>query len=717
MPKKVKVKNRFDGGINTKSSAKDIGDNDLVSAKNVFVNEFGTIKSGSKAQISSGNSLDYVSLPSTNIQAGYGLFQAELDHKRDNNNTPVIKTFVNDLGSSSNKMEIKDSEDSGAWASTFSITANHYASAKTIFHMAEGNLRISDTNFEVNTNASVRWFGHINKTLFSGLTFTNNINQIDGYYNLDNKMTTPGNQFTVASSQISYPETAGNSIHAYINQTDGGEWTAGTYQIGETFVYDGNQESLIKVGISNFVISADGKKLGITVGARAPYNERITDTRMYIRENGTNDPWILLADISLKKGIRTQLDSEYSAWLTVSDGVKVKTGEKLSLKPNIDTYESVNGYSPDESSISIGEDGESYKTSVVTNGRTFVANLKTKNEDDETLHMPDRIMYSQVTKYDIFPTSNYIDIGTNDGDEFVKLESFADRLFAYKKNKLYIINISGGADTQWYLESEYNSLGVESHNSVVKVDLGIIWANKNGLYLYDGTSVSNLQNKIDDQTWFDFCKGNTLMIGFLPKKKEIVIMEGASNGNTDAYIYHLETKSFVFINNLFPINYTYTNLILDTNGKLTTYGNGGNAEDLMFSYDGLQVKNKDSELIFNFDDFGDTKNIKKLYKIIVTYTTKDQEGNGLITTPFSYNYTNEAGTVASGTLFNSMIDTNGATQVDNFLFNENGTPLKAHSLQLIFTPATIGDGSGVDTSIWSINDITIVYRTIGKVVT
>ena len=659
MPIKVKVKNRFDGGINTKSSAKDIGDNDLVSAKNVFVNEFGTIKSGSKAQISSGNSLDYVSLPSTGIQAGYGLFQAELDHKRDNSNIPVIKTFVNDLGSSSNKMEIKDSEDNGAWESTFSITASNYASAKTIFHMAEGNLRISDTNFEVNTNASVRWFGHINKTLFSGLTFTNNINQIDGYYNLDNKMTTPGNQF----------------------------------------------------------ISADGKKLGITVGAKAPYNERITDTRMYIRENGTNDPWILLADISLKKGIRTQLDSEYSAWLTVSDGVKVKTGEKLSLKPNIDTYESVNGYSPDESSISIGEDGESYKTSVVTNGRTFVANLKTKNEDDETLHMPDRIMYSQVTKYDIFPTSNYIDIGTNDGDEFVKLESFADRLFAYKKNKLYIINISGGADTQWYLESEYNSLGVESHNSVVKVDLGIIWANKNGLYLYDGTSVSNLQNKIDDQTWFDFCKGNTLMIGFLPKKKEIVIMEGASNGNTDAYIYHLETKSFVFINNLFPINYTYTNLILDTNGKLTTYGNGGNAEDLMFSYDGLQVKNKDSELIFNFDDFGDTKNIKKLYKIIVTYTTKDQEGNGLITRPFSYNYTNEAGTVASGTLFNSMIDTNGATQVDNFLFNEDGTPLKAHSLQLIFTPATIGDGSGVDTSIWSINDITIVYRTIGKVVT
>ncbi len=69
----------------------------------------------------------------------------------------------------------------------------------------------------------------------------------------------------------------------------------------------------------------------------------------------------------------------------------------------------------------------------MTNSRTFVANIKAKNEDGEKVHMPDRIMYSQIGKYDIFPTSNYIDIGVNDGDEFIKLEAFADRLFAFKK--------------------------------------------------------------------------------------------------------------------------------------------------------------------------------------------------------------------------------------------------------------------------------------------
>ena len=343
--------------------------------------------------------------------------------------------------------------------------------------------------------------------------------------------------------------------------------------------------------------------------------------------------------------------------------------------------------------------------------------MKAKNEDGETVHMPDRIMYSQMSKYDVFPTSNFIDIGVNDGDEFIKLESFADRLFAYKKNKLYIINISGGADTLWYLESEYSTLGIESPNSVVKVDIGIMWANENGLYLYDGQSVSNLQNKIDDQTWFDFCTGDTLMISYLPRKKEIIVMEGSTTTNTDAYIYHIDTKSFVFVDNLFPTGFTYTNLILDNFGQITAYGKSASGTDGMYSYDGKQVVNSDSEVIFNFDDFGDTKNIKKLYKVIVTYSSQDQASNESITAPFSYNYINESGTLATGTLTGDVSDSAGVQRVDNFLFNTDGSPIKAQSLQLKYIPNRVGEAGGTETSKWEINDITIVYRRIGKVVT
>ena len=717
MPKKVKVKSRFDGGINTKSSAKDIGENDLVSAKNVFVNQFGTIKSGGKAIQNDGGSDDYTAQTTGGVTAGYGFYQAQLDHKTNNDNTTNTKTFLSDVNGS-DVHKLLESEDEGAFATKFTLTDANQGLGKNIFHIADGNIRVADANFENNANANVKWFGHIKKTTFKTQTLnTSGVTTINGYFAKDNTLTKP-TATTVGESSLSYPN-AGGTFEFYINDTSGGSWDAGVYQFAITWVYDGNQESLPRP-TGTVTVASDSSKIGITVGARAPYNnERISGSRIYIRDNGSDDPWVLFADIDISEGIRTQLDSDFSNWSGQGGGTdEVHTSEILSYKPNVDTYESINGFPADVKSVSIGATGEGYKTSVVANGRTFVANIKAKNEDDETLHMPDRIMYSQTGKYDTFPTTNFIDIGVNDGDEFIKLESFADRLFAYKKNKLYIINISGGADTQWYLETEYNALGVESHNSVVKVDLGIIWANENGLYLYDGSAVNNLQNKIDDQTWFDFCTGETLMIGYLPRKKEIVVMKGATSGNTDAYIYHLDTKSFVYVDDLFPENYTYSNLILDKFNKLTAYGKHASGDNVIFSYDGKQVANSDSEVIFNFDDFGDTKNIKKLYKVIVTYSSQDQAINEPIKLPFSYNYINESGTLATGTLTGDVSDSAGVQTVDNFLFNADGSPIKAQALQLKYIPNQVGsEAGGTETSKWEINDITVVYRTLGKVVT
>ena len=166
----------------------------------------------------------------------------------------------------------------------------------------------------------------------------------------------------------------------------------------------------------------------------------------------------------------------------------------------------------------------------------------------------------------------------------------------------------------------------------------------------------------------------------------------------------------IFLSNIF--------WILDKFNKLTAYGKHASGNNVIFSYDGKQVANSDSEVIFNFDDFGDTKNIKKLYKVIVTYSSQDQASDDPIKEPFSYNYINESGTLATGTLTGDVSDSNGVQTVDNFLFNANGSPLKAQALQLKYIPNQVGDsGGGTETSKWEINDITVVYRTLGKVVT
>ena len=107
----------------------------------------------------------------------------------------------------------------------------------------------------------------------------------------------------------------------------------------------------------------------------------------------------------------------------------------------------------------------------MTNRRVFVANIQYTTDGGNLQNFGDKIRYSQINKFQTFPEFNFLDIGVNDGEDFVKLESYADRLLAYKNRTLYIINIGGGSDTQWFLESEHKNMGVDFHEAVVKTDL------------------------------------------------------------------------------------------------------------------------------------------------------------------------------------------------------------------------------------------------------
>ena len=79
--------------------------------------------------------------------------------------------------------------------------------------------------------------------------------------------------------------------------------------------------------------------------------------RFYARLNNTNDPWFLLIDGNMEKGIRTKLsDSEFANFETPSAGAhatRARTNSAFSTGINLETYEIINGFSPDEDSISI----------------------------------------------------------------------------------------------------------------------------------------------------------------------------------------------------------------------------------------------------------------------------------------------------------------------------------------------------------------------------
>ena len=284
-------------------------------------------------------------------------------------------------------------------------------------------------------------------------------------------------------------------------------------------------------------------------------------------------------------------------WVSEGDGVYSSQSSTITTPTLFVTYEANSSFSNSETQISFG-DGEGWRTSCVANRRAFIANVtrKDRNTMGSIRTYGDRIYYSPPNRFDTFPSLNYIDIGINDGDEIINLSQFGDRLFAFKKNTLYIINISQANDTAWFLEEQYLGYGVEHPYSVFQSQIGIAWANKNGAFLFDGNSIIDLtEGKIDNTQWSITDKMNNCIVGYYPKGNLLYFSPVNSTKNIIAsdYVFSLKTKQWCKSNNTVYALLTYLdidgvvldkNMIYYTNYSIDHYGQMVNAYNYELSY-------------------------------------------------------------------------------------------------------------------------------------
>lgn len=503
-----------------------------------------------------------------------------------------------------------------------------------------------------------------------------------------------------------YPP-AGTGFNLDFTLSSGGSWTAGDYEFGTTFLYDGNQESLIYKLSGDLTVYANNKIECIVQATESlssvRYANRITGGRIYTRIKDSDGTWVLFGEINFRQGAKPSLDGEYTYWTLEYYSSPFIRSTFESSGENLDTYDSINGYSPDSEFISLGEDGEKYQTSAVSNRRVFIANVKYTNGEGVLVHKPDTLMYSEINRFDTFTPFNFIDIGVNDGEGFVKIIDYADRLLAFKEKTLYIVNIGGGSDTQWFLESEHSNMGVLHHESVVKTEFGIAWVNKNGLFFYDGSQIFQLQKKILESTWESFVNTDT-MIGFEPVNKHLVVIRDADNesdDNGDAYIYSFLTKSFTFVKDLI-VGDNKTNVITDLYNKMTI----GTSTDEIKSYDGQPDASTGFDITMKDDDFNLPNIVKKIYGITIEYNSSANN-----TTAIKYYYINNSGDLVSvedgsGLSSADIATSTGAWNINRYTFN---TPLSVSSFKLRLDL----DGD----SLQYINNVGIEYRPIYKRIT
>lgn len=505
---------------------------------------------------------------------------------------------------------------------------------------------------------------------------------------------------------------------------DDGEWPAGTYILACSFIYDDGQESALYVPSTDVAMTAITEGASLTLCAKADtatdYDERISGGRVYTRIDETDDPWILLLDISMAKGARATLSGTYNAWAEGATTNDVYTASFISKRQNIDSYESLAGIDPTTRVEVFTDNNAFWNTSVIARNRCFIGAPRYTAKGGSLSHFRDRILYSTVGAYDTFPIDNYIDVVQGDAEDYVKLGVYGNDLLCYKRSTLYIIDISDPDPAGWQMKQDANKgkypfRGIAHPGAYFETPHGPAWCNEFGVFLYTGNEIVELlKDKIE------------------LSEHPLAYQRYMEFDGTDDYVTHANDADLNFgastdfsLEIIFKFDVTGTSEYLIGKGQT---GAGGKRY--------LLYKNSNDNLSFNVDD--DTTNVNfagtTTLAINTWYhaaVTADRDGNAQLylngategtatsiaavgdiddaTKPFAVG-------IYSGDLAGSLVDGIIAlVRVYNSLIGSEvaalyaGAPPTATPV-LEWKPKSIGDATWVDTSANSL-DGTVVGAT------
>ena len=588
--------------------------------------------------------------------------------------------------------------------------------SKVKYYAVDQAIRCCDT--ADSSDSQIQWYGYINRRHFDDCDVATDNNSYLGYESKTNDLAPPTendlttNATASPSAFTTYPAGAGNGFELnIITHTDvDGLIPQGVYECASTFIYDSNQESLplLYTNTHTIIEANDLKALSLNVTAKGPYDSRISGGRIYIRDQSKDEEWIMLIDISLGKGCRTKLSDTYTPWhdasagtdntyncptATASDNFEVK---ELSLL----TYELINGYPSSIFSNAIGDQGEFWKDSVIANNRAFICNVTVKNDQagvDKSStspeHYGDRIMYSMPNRFDTFPSHNYIEAAKGEFDDYVAIDSFADRLIAFKKHSVDIINIAGD-DKNWFLEDSKKYQGVLHPEALKKTQYGLVWVNTQGLFLYSGQDIKNLsEDLISDSDWSSHIGSNTIIIYDEQESMVFVVKDAASDAST--YMCDLKTNTFTYLDTFVPVSDDGITNSVDTESNNTLIAHDeGDTIDFYQLYR-TQATIAQVEFKTKFYDFGNPDIIKKIYAVYITYKCTDHA----LTNKFTLVQPDSTSTALAGTIATAA----------NFTTIKvaPSSPVSCSRISLVFDSTT-------DDPTLQISDIGFEYRLIHK---
>ena len=579
---------------------------------------------------------------------------------------------------------------------------------RAVYYYADGALRT--TSAHPNFNGILKfWWGHIVRTYFGSTFSASKWTTHQRWYVDGVKIKAPTStsyrqlqSLNVGTFGTSYPgqmnatlQTGGTFVNTghegvrlfikYDDTSPAGTWEAKEYKFWGTYIYDGSQESPAynvgtqTIGAANSVIYAgivvqyastnDADNAGVSDGIiddlGININPRITGGRIYFSDSDDGHGKLYhMLDFDFENGCRKIGEEAYTSWETIASGqlFQCPTGVDAGLKasgfsfldpPKFVTYETINGYKPDE------DVNPKFKTVAIVGKRAYVGNVKigTKRYNDKIIRSP--INANGSPQYDTFPETHFLNIGAGDGDSITHLVEDSDKLLVFKKASVFVLNVGrfGGE----FIEDKFQHSGIKYPSQVVKTEYGIVWVNENGCFLYSNGKKRNLiDNKIFltgssntnalNMKW-SIDSTNIPSVGYLSKEKKLVVfskLSGAVN-TQQSWIYDFNGDSWVY-NSAVITSGQKSFFINDNRGGLyfTEEGTGGGAaghQKIKYISSIPSSKNYVS-LITKEMDFGSPTINKKIYKVGLSFKTDvatnlipyyATDGNDYITSTFVSN--------------------------------------------------------------------------------
>lgn len=295
---------------------------------------------------------------------------------------------------------------------------------------------------------------------------------------------------------------------------------AGKYTFAASFVlWDGSETSLSN--ISSSITFDDRTKVALRVRVNySSFTDFVKGVKFYISSESFEFSLLGEYKPSVSRRFKFYNEGDFNTNDNLSHEIDITL-------PFYSTFQFEAGYDPEKLATPI------MNKFIIANNRGFALGVGY----DGNYHQ-DRIIVSPYGKPLLLPEDNSIDIVTEDGDEYITAEHYSQFLFCFKKYTLFILNISSNNPSSYYLQSSHYGVGVNSEKSVAKGEIGLFWANENGIYYHDGKQLQNLtKGKIEDD-WESIASSDIIAGYDIIEKKALFI-----RGNT-TFVYDVYTQSF-----------------------------------------------------------------------------------------------------------------------------------------------------------------------------